>query len=98
MRRGDGKRGTFILNNSDQYAILTSVHYVVGLASAPADEVLAVVAPGESKYVPWKTHFLFSLDDEDDLPEEVDIPEGRTWTVRYWVTWADFEPELGPLG
>ena len=97
LRRGENEEGSFIINDSNQYAFVSLVHYIaagVADSSVPADEVLVVVGPGQSKYVTYSFDYASSVDDEP--PVEIDIGENASYETRYWLTWADFEPALGP--
>lgn len=55
---------------------------------------MIVIQPGEAKYVTYSFDYVSSIDDEP--PEEIDIAESVNYETRYWLTWADFEPTLGP--
>lgn len=97
LRRGENKRGTFVVNDTPKYAFVASVNYgAISLNGDIQDEVLEVIQPGETKYVPYRINFMH--ESIDGLPEEVEVPENRARVTKYWLGWMDAEPMLGPFG
>lgn len=95
LRRGENRRGTFIVNNTEKWVFVASVQYgAVSLDGSIQEEVLEVVSPGESKYVTYRANYWFN--EVDKLPETIELPEDIRRATRFWITWRDFEPRMGP--
>lgn len=97
LRRGENRRGTFVINDTPKYAFVASVNYgAISLNGNIQDEILEVIQPGETKYVPYRVNFMH--ESIDGLPEEVEVPENRARVIKYWLGWMHAEPMLGPFG
>lgn len=96
LRRGENDKGSFIINDSDHYAMMVRIVYGVTY-SDDADEIVAVVPPHSVQYVTHRTNYMSPWDDTSIIPSSVEVDEAGTIVNKYWVTWADFEPKLGSI-